>query len=59
MGTVEPGRPVLTGDFRSFGELLLAAGDRFGNLEAFVCGNERLSFGNWAHSARALAALLR
>lgn len=59
MRTVEPGRPVLTGEFRSFGELLLAAGDRFGDREAFVCGDERLSFRNWTRSARALAALLR
>lgn len=58
MSTAVPGRPVLTGDFRNFGQLLLAAGDRFGDREAFVCGDERLGFAGWARSARGLAALL-
>lgn len=58
MSTAEPGRPVLTGDFRNFGELLLTAGERFGEREAFVCGQERLSYAGWARSARGLAALL-
>jgi len=58
VSTAEPGRPVLTGDCRNFGELLLAAGARFGAREAFVVGAERLSYAAWAGSARSLAALL-
>ncbi len=57
-GAAVPGVPVLTGDYRNFGELLLAAGEQFGDREAFVCGGERLSYTAWARSARGLAALL-
>lgn len=55
----ESGPPVLTGDYRNFGELLLAAGQEFGQREALVRGDQRLSYAEWARSARGLVALLR
>lgn len=56
--TGEGGRPVLVGDYRNFGEALLAAGEQFGEREAFVSGNERLSYAQWVRSAQGLASLL-
>ncbi|MDY0013111.1 MAG: AMP-binding protein [Rhodocyclaceae bacterium] len=54
----EWGRPALVGDYSNFGEALLAAGEQFGEREAFVSGNERLSYAQWARRAQGLAALL-
>src|SRR5690606_15735227 len=55
----EWGHPVLVGEYRNFGEALLAAGQQFGEREAFVSANERLSYAQWARSAQGLAALLQ
>jgi len=55
----DSGRPVLTGDYRNFGELLLSAGQEFGQREALVSGDQRLSYAQWARSAQGMVALLR
>lgn len=52
------GRPVLEGEQRNFGEALQAAGLEFGDRPAFVAGNDRLSYADWARSALGLASLL-
>src|SRR5690606_29030675 len=51
-------QPPLVGNYRNFGEALLAAGRQFGAREAFVCTDQRLSYAQWAHSAQGLAAQL-
>lgn len=53
------GQPVLTGEHRNFGEALLAAGQQFGERDAFISGVQHLSYGQWARSAQGLAALLQ
>lgn len=54
----DSGRPVLTDNYRNFGELLLAAAQRFGDREALVSGNQRLNYAQWARAAQGLATLL-
>lgn len=50
---------MLRGDHQSFGEALLAAGEQFGDRIAFIEGDQRLSFAQWARSADGFAAYLK
>lgn len=56
--TVKSRREALQGDYQNFGEALLAAGRQFGERDAIVNGEQRLSFSQWAQAAKGLAALL-
>ena len=50
--------PVLTGDFAHLGEVLAAAAASHGDREAYVDGDERISYATWVARARAVSALL-
>jgi acyl-CoA synthetase (AMP-forming)/AMP-acid ligase II len=51
--------PALTGDHRTLGEALAAAGRQFGDRDAFIVGDQRLTYGRWAAAAQGLAAALQ
>jgi acyl-CoA synthetase (AMP-forming)/AMP-acid ligase II len=50
--------PPLTGDWRTLDQALVAAADQFGEREAYVDGDDRLSFGRWLLDADRVAAAL-
>lgn len=50
--------PPLEGDFGSLGEALDAAAAQYGDRDAYVDGDRRLTFGAWARASAGLAALL-
>src|SRR5690606_15739704 len=49
----------LKGDFRTLPEAMDAAVRQFGNREAYVEGEQRLSFNDWVRAADGLAAVMR
>jgi len=51
-----PGGWPLAGEFSTLADALAAAAEQFGDLDAYVNGDERLSFAEWLRSADALAA---
>lgn len=52
-------RVPLKGDYSCLGEALVAAGEQFCDIEAYVDGDVRITFGGWMRRAGALAARLR
>jgi acyl-CoA synthetase (AMP-forming)/AMP-acid ligase II len=48
----------LKGDFETVSEAMDAAAEQFGDIDAYVDGDERLSFADWVVRADALAAAL-
>ncbi|HEY3737902.1 MAG TPA: class I adenylate-forming enzyme family protein [Jatrophihabitans sp.] len=49
---------VMTADYANLGDLLVAVAERYPENEAFVDGQQRLSFGDWHTKASSLAAAL-
>jgi acyl-CoA synthetase (AMP-forming)/AMP-acid ligase II len=50
--------PPLQGTFQTISEALSAAAGQFADREAYVAGDQRLTFGQWARAADGVAAVL-